>query len=130
MHNGQFMRAVSDCEISVSEIRGRRPGSLCAEAGSHNSTQGSVSWLSTKQLGRSKGITDVTGSADGFTSVETAPGFVKTSGCRERVELFSRLSSPAVLARAFVFHIDESETNFLSEISVSEFSHSQDPKMG
>jgi hypothetical protein len=27
----------------------------------------------------------------------------------------------------FVFQIDEVETNFLSEISISEFSHSQDP---
>jgi hypothetical protein len=32
-----------------------------------------------------------------------------------------------MFARAFVFQIDEDETNILSEISISEFSHSQDP---
>ena len=31
------------------------------------------------------------------------------------------------MVSVFVFQIDEVETNFLSEISISEFSHSQDP---
>jgi len=35
MFNGCFTGAVSDCEFSISEIHGRRPGSLCAETGSH-----------------------------------------------------------------------------------------------
>lgn len=37
MFNGCFTGAVSGCEFSISEIHGRRPGSLCAETGSHTS---------------------------------------------------------------------------------------------
>jgi hypothetical protein len=33
-----------------------------------------------------------------------------------------------VIVRAFCFQIDEGDTNFLSEISISKFSQDQDPK--
>jgi hypothetical protein len=52
---------------------------------------------------------------------------VKTSAREECTEFFLNCLFPTGLASVFVFQIDEVETNFLSEISISEFSHSQDP---
>jgi hypothetical protein len=55
-------------------------------------------------------------------------GSVETPARGERAELLSQLSYQTRLVSVFVFQIDEVETNFLSEISISEFSHSQDPQ--
>ena len=52
---------------------------------------------------------------------------METPAREERAELLSQLSYLDAVVSVFVFQIDEVETNFLSEISISEFSHSQDP---
>jgi hypothetical protein len=55
-------------------------------------------------------------------------GCVETPVREERAELLSQLSYLDAVGQRFVFQIDEVETNFLSEISISEFLHSQDPE--
>ena len=57
----------------------------------------------------------------GSIGVANDPGCVKTSAREESVELFARSLLLTVFATAFIFHIDEGERNFLSEISMSEF---------
>ena len=50
MFNGCFTGAVSGCEFSISEIHGRRPGSLCAETGSHTSPASFASLTAVRPL--------------------------------------------------------------------------------
>jgi hypothetical protein len=53
---------------------------------------------------------------------------VETPAREESAALRSQSSYLVRLVSVFVFQIDEVETNFLSEISISELSHSQDQK--